>query len=302
MIGIAFNSPDVIELLIDKVKYKTFLIECFSKKLVRKNKEGTIVERRDEYNPKKVFETVLNDNTKRGKVILVQKYETLKLLPNNKNIKYIIFDAPQILVKKNVTILDAKISNLGAWSLYKIFPIELEAKLQNSKFGFNYKDDTPEYTIRTILKHVCKDLSKEKAFKNFVARYIFGMVKKGTWEKKVSSLESKVSNKKYSRFIDWMHTFAPDALCMTYMDLIYHAPKVCNSYCQGMKGEKTYDTSKFHALVKRAISVSNADIGDFLFLIDILPPDTNLKDKFLIKIPEFLVKYRSKYPLVQGKN
>jgi hypothetical protein len=76
---------------------------------------------------------------------------------------------------------------------------------------------------------------------------------------------------------------------MAYMDMIYYAPKFISDT----------DSSKFKALAKRCCTTANANLDDFMYLVNILPPEKEMKKKFLVKLPMFLQKYRDKYPLIK---
>jgi len=304
MFGISYSSTGVVDLFINKEKYQRCTIETLRKKLVRKSK-GEIIETIEAYDPKKAFNSFMKqDPGGRVKVVLVHGYNTLHYLTPEIGIKFIVFDAPQILAKKKVKIIDAKpmADGQGTWKNYKILPEAINNEIESTEGGFSYKKETQKYTIRHILKNVTKKLEKKKGFKKLVARYIFGMVKISQWKDRVEKMKKKLKIEDYVLLMDWLNSFATDALCMAYTDMIKNAPKLCDKWGSQINEEEMDDKliQKFETIVKRACSTAEADFEDFMYLAKILPPNSDFLEKILVPMPIYLEKFRSKYPLIPG--
>jgi len=156
MLGVSYNSTVVVTLLIDRSKYHPCTIERKSNKREIK-KDGKIVKTIEAYDPAEVFGAFIKENSGgREKVVLVNGYETLSYLESNPEIRYIIFDAAQVLSKNEIEIIDAElpIGNNGVWKTYKNFPKLLKNKLPSMEKGFTYIKVTPDFKISTILEEV----------------------------------------------------------------------------------------------------------------------------------------------------
>lgn len=302
MFGISYTSTNVIDILLSRDQFQRCTIEPKQKKLVRKDKEGNVIETIDSYDPKKVFDAFMKENPgNRIKVVLVNAYNTLKFLPSEPSVKYVIFESPQVLAKNKVKIIDAEPSNdgQGIWTGLKITPEDIHNEVKNTSPGFTFIPNIQKYSIRKIINVISKDLEKKNSFKKLVARYIFGMVKIAQWQDRTEKLKTMISSKKYNILINWLNTFSPDALCMSYMDVLFHASKISEEFCENPESEKSI--KKFQNIAKRACATSDANFEDFMYLVNILPPNKKFKEKFIIKIPSYLKKYRIRYPLVPSK-
>lgn len=297
MLGIAHSSISIIELLIDRTK---FFICPIEKSRPPKNEDPG-------YNPSAIFEKFLKEKSGgRIRVALVHGYVTLSKLRSDPQVKYVVFDAPQILAKSEITILDAsqKADGTGTWEVYKKTPKEINSKLHSIEGGYTLKIPPPKFVVRDILTSVCKGLDHSEKFKVLVARYIFGMVSTEKWNSKIELLKDMVSKEKFELLISWLDSFAPDALCLAYQDCLYHATKRCEKYYREATEGKVSEIvkKKFEAIAKKACSNSDADYEDFMFLVGILPPSSEYLQKFIVAIPPYLVKHRKIYPLIKLKD
>lgn len=305
MLGIAYNSTLVATMLIDRAKYHPCTIERQASKRVIK-KDGVIVKTVDEYKPAEVFESFLKENSGgRQKVAFVNGYETLFYLKSEDSVRYIIFDAAQVLSKNGIEIIDAElpIGNNGVWRTYENFPKIFKSKIPKMKLGFTYSRSAPNFRVSVILEEAASQLNKAGAFKRLVAKYIFGLVTTDSWAQKTSRLSTFLEPTVYNKLMAWMNTFAPDALSLVFMDILYYAPGRCEKYVSEGSGEKSFKETKkkFMAVVDKSCKDCNADIEDMKYLLEILPPDIDLRGKFLFPIPPHLATFRKAYPLINRR-
>lgn len=298
MFGICHTSMGVMELLLDRTKFHVCAIE---KPRPKKGND-------DGYNPEEAFQEFLK--TKSGgrvRVALVYGYSTLKNLTNKENVKYVVFDAPQILAKHGVEIFDSSqpAEGSGTWNLYRKTPSEINLKIEETAGGYEFKQDTPRYALKDILERVAGQLSKPEPFKIMVAKYVCGMVKKSIWVEKMSALRKRIKPEDYEMLLGWLGTFAPDALCLAYMDCVIHAPKRCGLYADALANPKnmTQDVfKKFNTVAVRACQTADAEYEDFMYLVETLPPLPEYSEKFLFPLPKYMITFRKKYPLLKPKN